>query len=104
MDVLYEDWPDEIKEKMKWLKIPIWDIIIGSSGGHPSITNIQGLNYLGCREDFLKRFNKEKYTDVMRVIADTFIDKLKEKIDQSRKGEVDYEKTGVELKGGIANE
>ena len=86
MDIPYEEWSNEAKQEISWLKIPIWNIIEESSGGHPSITNIQGLNYLSCRKDLLRiLFKTENYTDVMKLIADTFINVMKEKIDAAKK-------------------
>lgn len=106
IDVPFEQWPNEIKERLNNLKIPIWDIIAESSGGHPSITNIQGLNYLSCRRDLLKiLFKTDDWLVVMKDIAQRFITTLKEKIDIARAGkEVEYIENGVELHGGINNE
>ena len=91
---------------MNWLKIPVLTIIQVSSGGHPSITNIQGLNYLGSRRDLLKKlFNTEEYTNVMKILADEFINNLKSKIDIAKIGkDVEYKNSELELHGGIANE
>jgi hypothetical protein len=67
---------------MENYKIPILRIIEQMSGGHPSITNIQGLNYLSSRRDLLKRlFNTDEYTQVMKLLANEFINILKQKID-----------------------
>jgi len=102
----YGEWSYKEKEEMSWLRIPVMTIIEVNSGGHPSITNIQGLNYLGSRKDLLKRlFNTEDYTEVMKLLADEFINNLKSKIDDVKMGkDVEYQKTDVELHGDVANE
>ncbi len=103
MDIPYEEWSNEAKQEISWLKIPIWNIIEESSGGHPSITNIQGLNYLSCRKDLLRiLFKTENYTDVMKLIADTFINVMQEKIDAAKKGrKVEYDTKDVNLKSSV---
>jgi hypothetical protein len=102
----FDEWSYKEKDEMSWLRIPAMTIIEVNSGGHPSITNIQGLNYLGSRRDLLKRlFNTEDYTDVMKLFADEFIDNLKGKIDDVKMGKnVEYQKTDVELHGDVSNE
>jgi hypothetical protein len=102
----FSEWSYKEKDEMSWLRISAMTIIEVNSGGHPSITNIQGLNYLGSRRDLLKRlFNTEDYTDVMKLFADEFIDNLKGKIDDVKMGKnVEYQKTGVELHGDVFNE
>lgn len=102
----YAEWSYKEKDEMSWLRIPVMTIIEVNSGGHPSITNIQGLNYLGSRKDLLKRlFNTEDYTEVMKLLADEFINNLKGKIDDVKMGkDVEYQKTDVELHGDVANE
>lgn len=105
MDVPYDELDDAIKLKLSKLKIPIWDVIIETSGGHPSITNIQSVNYLSCRKDLLKLlFKSEDWLEVMKMIADKFIEVLKSKIDASKNGEVVYDEGGVDLKAGIVSE
>jgi hypothetical protein len=106
MDKPYTEWPRNIKEEINWLKIPVWDIIIEGSGGHPSITNIQGLNYMGTRRDLLKiLFKTEEYTDVMKLIADEFIRILKSKIDALESGQaVTYAEDDFKLKSSVVVE
>jgi len=105
MDKPYEKWSDREKQMMGLITISMYDIITVNSGGHPSITNIQGLNYFSSRRDLLsKNFGTENYTDVMKMFADDFITILKSKIDDIKSGkEVEY-KSGVELAGDVANE
>lgn len=106
MDRPYTEWPRNIKEEINWLKIPVWDIIIEGSGGHPSITNIQGLNYMGTRKDLLKiLFKTEEYTDVMKLIADEFIRVLKSKVDDIESGKkISYAEDDVKLKSNVVVE
>lgn len=118
MDIPFIKWPDNIKKELSWLKIPIWNIIEESSGGHASITNIQGLTYLKCRYDLLKLlFGKTLgysandndmegiYVGVLKMIADKFIEVLKQKIDLAKKGrKITYDTANVNLKGTIVAE
>jgi len=106
LDIEYSGWPETIKNEISFLKIPIWNIIEETSGGHPSITNIQSLNYLGSRRDLLGiLFKTREYTAVMKLIAEEFIKILKEKIDLAKKGaEVVYNTADVKLKGDILSE
>lgn len=100
----YENWTDADKAEMQKYKIPILRIIEQMSGGHPSITNIQGLNYLACRKDLLKRlFNTDEYTSVMKLLAKEFINNLKQKIDLSEAGKkVDYVDSDLKLVGDLS--
>lgn len=106
MDKPFDTWNKDEKDEMYWLRIPVLTIIEVSSGGHPSITNIQGINYLSSRKDLLKRlFNTENYIEVMKLLANEFIDNLKAKIDVEKSGkEIEYVDSDVKLSGGIANE
>ena len=47
MDKLFIDLTEEEKEKLDCVAIDAWDLIQANSGGHPSITNISGLNFVG---------------------------------------------------------
>lgn len=106
MDEPYETWPDDIKEELSWMKISLWKIIEANSGGHKSITNIQGLSYMACRKDLLKiLFKTEVATDVMKLIGKNFIENLKSKIDLLKSGKkVNYEKSDIELKSSAIAE
>ena len=106
MDKPFSEWTDRDRTMMGLLKIPVFDIITVNSGGHPSITNIQGLNYLSSRYDLLKGyFGTDKYTDVMKLFADEFLTILKAKIDAIRNGqEVEYQTGDVKLSADVANE
>jgi len=106
MSKKYSEWTNFEKDEIGWIRISAWDIILGGSGGHASITNIQGFSFLSTRRDLLKRlFNTDSYLDVMNSFADKFINLLKEKIDENEKGkDITYDTGGVELKGEIMNE
>lgn len=103
MDKNKSEWPYEVSEEINHMKIPVLDIILSSSGGHPSITNIQGFSYMSTRKDLMQRlFKTENYTDVMRMVADDFIELLKEKIDLAQSGSLDSgTNSDLELKGSI---
>ena len=48
------------KKILDMVKISAWDLIRSQSGGHPSITNISGLNFLGKGYvDFMKNYAME---------------------------------------------
>jgi hypothetical protein len=106
MNTIYSDMTDEQKSYLSEIKIPVWEIIIRNSGGHPSITNISGLNFLKYNKKMLKiTYNTEKYVDVLKVLARELINNLKEKIDVVRAGEkLEYDTKGVELLGQDTNE
>ena len=106
MNKNYSDLSHQELKYLDGLKIPVWELIIRNSGGHPSITNISGLNFLAYNKAAMKvGYNTEKYTDIMAMIVDKFINSLKEKIDLAREGKVvTYDTKGVELLGQDMNE
>ena len=106
MDTNYEDLTYEQKNYLSGLKIPVWELIIRNSGGHPSITNISGLNFLAYNKKVMKIVYKtENYTDILKMIAQDFVNNLKEKIDAVNAGqEVTYDTKGIELYGQDTNE
>jgi hypothetical protein len=106
MNTTFENLSDEQKELLSTLKIPAWELIIRNSGGHPSITNISGLNFLKYNKQMLNiSYGTEKYVDVLKKIARDFVNNLKEKIDISNLGKsVSYETGGIELLGHDTNE
>ena len=106
MDTLYENMTDSQKSYLSNLKIPAWELIIRNSGGHPSITNISGLNFLKYNKRVLQvAYGTEKYTDVLKKIARDIVDNLKQKIDDLNAGnKVSYDTRGVELLGQDTNE
>jgi len=106
MNTLYSDLNQSQKQLLSGLKIPAWELIIRNSGGHPSITNVSGLNFLKYNKPALSMaFKTDKYTDVLRMVAKDFVDNLKSKIDLAKSGEnVEYDTRGVELLGQDTNE
>ena len=65
----YSDLSRKQKKVLDYVSVNAYDIIKANSGGHPCITNISGINYLGkLGGDFLKR------------IAKRILDKLSEKV------------------------
>jgi len=70
----YTSLSNNEKKALKLLSVTGWDMLQANSGGHKCITNISGLMYFGKDGNrFLKAF------------AQTFVKKLKEKIDSSKK-------------------
>ena len=106
MDTLFNDLTPDQKFYLSNIKIPAWELIIRNSGGHPSITNITGLNFLKYNKAALKiAYNTEKYVDVLKTLAKDFVNVLKTKIDTAKEGgEVEYDTKGVELLGQDTNE
>jgi hypothetical protein len=47
MDKLFSELTEEEKKKLDSIALNAWDLIQANSGGHPSITNISGLNFIG---------------------------------------------------------
>ena len=106
MDANYVDLTPRQKSYLSSLKIPVWELIIRNSGGHPSITNISGLNFLAYNKKVMKILYKtENYTDLLKMIARDFVDNLKQKIDVVNTGDVvTYDTKGIELYGQDTNE
>lgn len=106
MNTLFQDMSPEQKKYLSSYKIPAWELIIRNSGGHPSITNISGLNFLKYNKKALEiAYKTEKYVDVLRTIARDFTNNLKEKIDLASQGKsVEYDTKGVKLLGQDTNE
>jgi hypothetical protein len=106
MDTTYDKMTQRQKNYLSDLKIPVWELITRNSGGHPSITNIAGLNFLAYNKRVMKiAYKTEKYTDLLKMIAKDFIDNLKEKIDKVNAGElITYNTAGIELYGQDTNE
>lgn len=106
MDTNYNDLSREQKNYLSGLKIPVWELIIRNSGGHPSITNISGLNFLAYNKQVMKIvYNTENYTDILKMIARDFVQNLKEKVDVVNAGQkVTYDTKGIELYGQDTNE
>lgn len=106
MNTTYDELNYKQKTLLSGIKVPAWEIITRNSGGHPSITNLSGINFLKYNKPALvKAYKTEKYTDVLRMLAQDFVDILKTKIDVVNAGEeVQYDTKGVELLGQDTNE
>jgi|10_taG_2_1085330.scaffolds.fasta_scaffold00824_20 hypothetical protein len=69
----FSDLSSKQKKVLDYVSVNAYDIIKANSGGHPCITNISGINYLGkLGNDFLKR------------IAKRILDKLGEKVNKEK--------------------
>jgi len=87
MDTLYSKISKEELSELKKYKISAWDIIMANSGGHPSITNISGFNYLAYNKEVTKiLYGTDSYVDVMRIIQKEFVNVLKSRIDDIKSG------------------
>ncbi len=106
MDTVYDNLTESQISNLKNYKISAWELITRNSGGHPSITNIQGWGFLKYNRDAMKlAYDTEKYTDVMKKIAREFVDNLKDKIDLYEQGKsIEYDTKGVEFTGQDTNE
>jgi hypothetical protein len=106
MDTVYDNLTPQQIGKLKQYKISVWDLITKNSGGHPSITNLQGWTFLKYNREAMNiSYGTEKYTDVMKKVAREFVDNLKSKIDKFEQGEsIEYQTKGVEFEGQDTNE
>jgi hypothetical protein len=107
MNIIYSKLSSEQLELLRSYKVSAWELVTRNSGGHPSITNIQGINFLKYNKKALKiAFKTEKYTDVLMMISKSFTDNLKAKIDVLEQGqeEIVYAAPNVELAGAFSNE
>lgn len=88
MDKLHSELSREERKEMSNVKISAWDIIMANSGGHKSITNISGLNFLSARKDGLKLFfGTEEYVAFCKMLQQAFVETLKVKIDEAKAGQ-----------------
>jgi hypothetical protein len=106
MDTVYSNLTDAQLSKLRGYLIPVWELITRNSGGHPSITNLQGWNFLKYNTEAMKiAYGVDKYVDVMKKVSREFVDNLKDKIDKMETGQqIQYAGTDVELKGHDTNE
>ena len=116
MDKLYCDWTFDEKEEMSLFKIPGLNIIEIMSGGHPSITNIQGLNLLDERRDAIQKYFGNitipyysidgsvmyryirTFEDLMIFFANEYLTILKSKLD----GEIENIDETIQLYGNVS--
>lgn len=68
MNKKFADLTDEEKKVLYGPKIPLWWIIKSSSGGHKSISNIQGLNFLWDDKDKIMNEIIEKIFNKLQII------------------------------------
>jgi hypothetical protein len=98
MSKLYDNWDFNEKQEMMSYKIPAFEILQTMSGGHTSITNLQGFNYLDERPDAIIKYfgsitipkynnNGDLYNkyisnseDLMQFFATEYLQILKSKI------------------------
>lgn len=106
MDMTYEKMDGTQRSFLEKYKIPLIELITRNSGGHPSITNVQGFSFMKYDRASMKKFyNTEKYTDVMKKFARDFTNNLKEKIKKFESGKnIEYAETTISLKGQDTNE
>ena len=106
MNTIYDNLSTEQFSILKSYKISVWELITRNSGGHPSITNIQGWGFLKYNKDAtMVAYETDKYTDVMKRVAREFVDNLKDKVESFEQGKaVEYDTKGIEFKGQDTNE
>jgi len=106
MNTPYSKLSPEQSDLLKKYKVSAWELVVRNSGGHPSITNIQGINFLKYNKPALmKAFSVEKYTKILMDIAKTFTENLKDKIDKlEAKDAIVYAGGDIELAGAFSNE
>ena len=106
MNTIYDNLSADQLSILKEYKVPVWELVTRNSGGHPSITNIQGWGFLKYNKDAtMVAYETDKYTDVMKRVAREFVDNLKDKIESFEQGKsVEYDTKGVEFKGQDTNE
>lgn len=99
MDKLFSELTEDEKQKLDCVALNAWDIIQANSGGHPSITNISGLNFIGrgkrppqpkpkstepksrySKYDSNKEKTETEYLGLMKNIASKIKNKLEDEI------------------------
>ena len=87
----FSELTEEEKTMLDKVGINMWDFIQANSGGHKCITNISGLNFLGRKTRPSQdpyRYDADKpdvpYIKFMKQIGKKMVDKIKEKIQQSK--------------------
>ena len=95
MDRPFSELSEDEKIMLDKVGINMWDFIQSQSGGHKCITNISGLNFLGRRTRPSQdpyRYDSDKpdvpYIKFMKEIGKKIVEKLKEKIAQSKQEEL----------------
>jgi len=85
----YDSLSEKQKNVLEKITINAWDIIQSNSGGHPKITNISGLAYLGKGIQKSKGSGNYQKTDedspsvkFTKMIQNEFVRVLQEKINK----------------------
>jgi len=65
----YSDLSSKQKQMLDYISVNAYDIIVANSGGHPCITNISGINYLG-----------KEGLPMLKKLAAAMLSKLKQKV------------------------
>lgn len=65
----YSDLSKKQKQMLDYISVNAYDIIVANSGGHPCITNISGINYLG-----------KEGLPMLKKLAAAMLSKLKQKL------------------------
>ena len=65
----YSDLSKKQKQMLDYISVNAYDIIVANSGGHPCITNISGINYLG-----------KEGLPMLKKLAGAMLSKLKQKL------------------------
>ena len=91
MDKPTNNLTDKEFEVLDKFGVSAWDLIQANSGGHKCITNISGINYLGRSNRPPKgqyKYDPEKggaaYINVLKKLQNDFVNKLQEKINESK--------------------
>ena len=92
----FAELTEQEKEMLDKVGINMWDFIQSNSGGHKCITNISGLNFLGRKtrpSEDPYRYDADKpdvpYIKFMKQLGKKFVDKLKEKIKESKTEDIE---------------
>jgi hypothetical protein len=87
----FKSLTDQEKELLDKLGVTAWDIIQANSGGHKCITNISGLNFFGRSKrppegKYSKPADSEDaaYVKFLKTLQKEFVQKLQEKIKESK--------------------
>jgi len=106
MNSVYDKLSQDDFSNLQSFYISIFDLIKRNSGGHPSITNLQGWGFLKYNSEAMKiAYGVEKYTDVMKKVGREFVDNLKDKIDLYEQGKsIEYSTKDIEFTGQDINE
>lgn len=102
MNKKFKNLTREDRNFLSLIEVNLFDLLTAYSGGHPSITNIQGFQFLAWNQKACQEhFGTTNYTVVMKMFQEDFKTLLKNEIDDI----IDDIDTGdIELKGVDAGE